>query len=348
VNSEAPGVRGPDFSDEYRTRATQLARRFAVMEGVVGVALTGDLTLGEADRHSAVDLIVYLHERTLRTWHLGEAPLPEGESRYHGLRLDLAYRDYADELARQWSWAERWQARRAEILYDPEGRVRELFEAKAVFEASDIAGALLAEASHARHLLDRAVPAWLYRGDSLAAHDCLNRAVVATVRVVYLANEQPAPDDARLTAMTRELERLPARWSDRLAEVLTVSEPSAAEASRRRRLLSRLLRDCWALAFPGETLEARPSTIQQTRMLREMARRGILPLRVYRERFNLSLLIQSPAFDLLTVRRHDPEPYVHFDYDRLNLLLEDELGRFFDHQQRLLRELASIVNAPDE
>jgi len=340
---QEPQSRGPNLAAEYRERAWQLARRFGVLEGVVGVALVGALTLGRADRYSDIDLVVYLRRHTLRTWLLGAAPLPEGESYYHGLRLDLSYRDYADERVREWSAAERWQAARAEILYDPEGLIAELFQRKAVIGDAEQHALLGDEAATASYLLDVAVPAWLYRGDPIGAHHVLNLVVTSIIRLVYLVNQQPVPAEKWLVHLSFELPWQPERWRERLADVLAVREPTNVEASRRLRLLDTLLRECWEQVAPAESRDLAPVEAIQFAMLREVALGGRMPLKEFEERYGLRARLQSPAFDLLWVERHGQDVSVVFHRERLSEIVVHELGRFLDWQQRVLRRLAATL-----
>ncbi|MDI3340095.1 MAG: nucleotidyltransferase domain-containing protein [Sphaerobacter sp.] len=331
----------PNLASEYRERARELARRFAVLEGVVGVALVGGLTLGQADRYSDIDLAVYLRHRTLQTWLLGAAPLPEGESLYHGLRLDLTYRDYAEELSRPWTAAERWQIAAAEILYDPEGLLADLFREKAGAPEVERRAQVLAELRAAEEILEQIVPAWLYRGDALAAHHMLNLALRHLLRAVHLVNDRPAPTDRWLLHLATDLPWRPERWDERLAAALTVADAGNVEATRRRQVLTGLLRECWGRVAPVGAADLRPAAAEQARLLREMAAVGRLPLDEFRRRYGERALIQSPAFALLTVERDGGSAEVVFHPDRLEAILAEGLGRFLDRDQRILRHLAA-------
>jgi predicted nucleotidyltransferase len=330
---------GPDFSQQYRDEAQQLARRFAVMEGVVGVLLTGGLTVGEADRYSDIDLFVYLRQQSLRTWYFGEAPLPEGESRYHELRLDVSYLDYEHEREREWSTTEQWSAFRAEILYDPEGLLAELLEEKRPTLES-ITDKALDVATRIRFLLERQVPAWLYRGEALAAHQVLNLATADFIRLIHLINGTPEPEAGWDIALLEALEKRPAGLRKGLQDVLQTGTLTARDASRRRYALLRLLQGCWTFLENNEPFEDRAEMVRQRRMLRDLVHRESMPLTDFRELYEPNLLIQSPAFELIWLDRESDELLVRFNQERLQHLVQLELGRFLDEQQRLLRELA--------
>ncbi len=333
---------GPDFSERYRHEAQQLAHRYAIMEGVVGVVLVGGLTFGEADRYSDIDLIVYLRQQSLRTWYYGEAPLPEGESRYHDLRLDVSYRDYERETERPWTSTEVWGASRAGILYDPEGLVRELLTEKSRGESST-ADEALDLAARVRFRLDRNVPAWLYRGEALAVHAVLNDAIDDLVALIHLINDLPAPETGWSIALLDHLERTPTGAESMIQEAMRTGDLSVEDASRRRYAVNRLLQACWEMFAPGETLHDRPDAVRQALMLRHLVHAGSMSLDDYHHRFDRRLLIQSPAFDLVAIDRQHHQTRVTFDYDRLRHLVNHELGRFLDYQQRLLRELADVA-----
>jgi predicted nucleotidyltransferase len=330
---------GPDYSEQYLQQAQELARRFAVMEGVVGVLLTGGLTFGEADRYSDIDLIVYLRQQSLRTWYFGEAPLPEGESRYRNLRLDVSYLDYEHERERTWTTNELWGASRAEVLYDPEGLLSELLEEK-LASVGQLADEALNAAARVRYLIERLVPAWLYRGEALAAHQVLNHAADELVRLIHLLNRQPGPEPGWDVALLDSLTSTPDALMTDLHEALRTGDLSAADASRRRYVLLRLLQSCWAKIAPGESFEDRADVVRQSRMLREFLERGSMPLSEFRERYDVRLLIQSPAFDLLWIDRQSNALSIWLNEDRLHEIVQHDLARYLDYQQRLLRELA--------
>lgn len=330
---------GPDFSEQYREQAEQLARRFAIMEGVVGVLLSGGLTLGDADRYSDIDLFVYLRQQSLRTWYFGEAPLPEGESRYHDLRLDVSYLDYEQEQRREWSTTEQWSASRARILYDPEGLLAELLDAKRP-SSEELAERALDSAATIRFMLERQVPAWLYRGEAIAAHQVINRATEEFVRLVHLMNDSAGPEAGWDIVLLESLPWKPDAISSELAGIMRTGDLSTSDASRRRYALLRVLQSCWSSIAPGEPFEVRADTGRQRRMLRDLSARATMSLNEFLERYDRRLLIQSPAFDLVWIDREAEEFQVRFSHDRLQHLLHHELGRFLDDQQRLLRELA--------
>jgi predicted nucleotidyltransferase len=332
---------GPDFTEEYRQKARELARRFAIMEGVVGVLLTGGLNFGGADRYADIDLIVYLRQQSLRTWYFGEAPLPEGESRYRDLRLDVSYLDYEREQEREWSPGERWSASRAEVLYDPEGLLAELLESKRLnpWELSEEA---LDLAAHVRFSVERLVPAWLYRGEAIAAHHVLNEATSDVVRLMHLINQQPGPAPGWDIALLESLENLPEQWHQHLRDALETGELTADDATRRRYAIARLLHSCWSTIASEEPFEDRADIVRQRRMLHDLVARESITVSDFRDKYDLHLLIQSPAFELVVIDRQSDEFRVRIDIERLEHLVRHDLGRFLDYQQRLLRELAAV------
>jgi predicted nucleotidyltransferase len=335
---------GPDYSQQYKNEAAQLARRFAVMEGVVGVLLSGGLTFGEADRHSDIDLYVYLRQQSLRTWYFGEAPLPEGESRYHNLRLDVSYLDYEHERERSWGPVEQWAASRAEVLYDPEELLGQLLQEK-LRSPDAIRNEAMDVAANIRFLLERRVPAWLYRGESLAAHQVLNQATSDLVRLIHLVNKTPGPESGWDIALLNTLDFVPGSWAVRVSEIFDAGDLSADTASKRRYALTRVLYDCWARLAPAEPFEDRADVVRQRQMLRELAERGQIPLAEFRQTYEPHLLIQLPAFELVWIDREVEEFQVRFNHKRLQQLIHHELGRFLDFQQRILRDIGAAAGS---
>ncbi len=344
VRSESWSSRGPDYSDSYRQQAQQLARQFAIMEGVVGVLLSGGLTFGEADRYSDIDLTVYLRQQSLRTWYFGEAPLPEGKSRYRDLRLNVSYLDYELERDRQWTSAEVWRASRAAVLYDPEGLIGELLDSKRPDDAQlrDEARELAADI---RFTLDHAVPAWLYRGEVLAAHTLLNQALSQLIQMIHLTNGSPAPESGWDVVLLRSTGDLPDDIVERLQEALRTGDLTAADVSRRRYVVSTLLRETAAPPAPEQGSASRGEAESPLQgMLRHLLRHEPIEIDEFLAGFDRRLLIQSPAFELVWVDRQPDETLIRFNHERLGHIARHELGRFLDSQQRIIRELAAIAS----
>jgi hypothetical protein len=346
VRSDGWSSHGPDYSAAYHQQAQQLARQFAIMEGVVGVLLTGGLTFGEADRYSNIDLTVYLRQQSLRTWYFGEAPLPEGQSRYRDLRLDISYLDFEHEQSRSWTSTDIWRASRGKVLYDPEGLIAELLMSKQP-DAAQLHVEALDLAAEIRFRLDQLVPAWLYRGEAMAAHFVLNQAIGEVVRLIHLINGVPAPDTGWDVVLLDSLDRVPVRARQSLEEASRSGDLTAADASRRRYALRSLLQQCDSLHTPDHQHPEEPETGSGLpEMLRYLSKHSAVDLDTFLRRFDRHLLIQSPAFQLVWIDRQPAQTMVRFNHDRLNRIIQHELGTFLEHQQRLLRELAS--SEPDE
>lgn len=95
-----------------------------------------------------------------------------------------------------WDHVKRWDRSYAVVLHDPRGLMRELLARRAVLtnkekRCLDSRGLVL----YGDYFLLFVVPSWLYQGDLLAAHHCLNVAFDSLIKAVFLANDELIPQD---------------------------------------------------------------------------------------------------------------------------------------------------------
>jgi hypothetical protein len=175
----------------------------------------------------------------------------------------------------------------------------------------------------------------------LAAHHVLNQAIADLVRLIHLLNHQPGPDAGWDVVLLESVEVVPPELTAQLSDAMQTGDLSAADASRRRYALLKLLQSCWSEIASGEPFEDRADLVRQGRMLRDLLGRGGVSISEFRAEYDPRLLIQSPAFELVWIDRQSDEVYVRFNVERLQQLVRHDLGRFLGYQQRLLRDLAA-------
>ncbi len=104
--------------------------RFTSFEGVVGLTLNGGMSRGYADRLSEVNVTFFLDPDAFQQWQRSKTPIALGITVLEGQLYDIKIVDYAAERERVWDPVTLWDASYAEILYDPDGRLHDLYVEK--------------------------------------------------------------------------------------------------------------------------------------------------------------------------------------------------------------------------
>ena len=211
---------------------------FTQIAGVEGVTLNGGMSRGYADHLSEVDVTLFLSEAASERYQQGMQMIPSGIVVLDGQLYDIKVCSLAAEMAAQWSDVARWDGSYAEILYDPVGKIAELF-ARHLAEAPRVegAGGPLFECWWHFHLAGRI---WIHRQDGLQAHLILNRAIEPLVKALFIANREYVPHEKWLIHMSRTLTWRPDRWEERLGLAMTIPEPTVAAAEARQRVIAEL------------------------------------------------------------------------------------------------------------
>jgi hypothetical protein len=310
-------------------------------EGVVGVLLVGGVARGHADRFSELDLAVYLRQADFARWTVeGAAPFPEGDSNIDGQHVDLEYCCYEEEREREWDLSKRWDRSYALLLYDPHDLMEGMLAQKCrLTEAEKQCLATKHLITYGDYFCRIAVPSWLYRGDVLAAHHCLNLALDSLVKAVFLANDELVPFEKWALNFSYSLAWRPPKWREKVEQALLVREVTQEEVERRRALLCDLFAQCKErLGLAGaEGLDA--IEVRKLKMLRYVRERRTMPAKEFDERFGLRQAIQSPLFQVLGRETRSGEAWFVFDEARFAEYAQRDFSGFLDWDRQLLRQL---------
>jgi hypothetical protein len=341
VTRPRPTISSPNQHAAYLHQAREFATRFATLEGVVGVLLTGGVARGYADHFSELDLAVYLARPHFADWtQRAMAPFPEGDSCLDGWHVDFDYYCYEDESAAEWEHVKRWDRSYAVVLYDPHGLMREMLDRQAVLPEEEKQRLTSQHLIHyGDYLCHLVAPSWVHRGDLPAAHHCLNLALDSLVKTVFLANDELIPFDKWTLNLSYTLEWTPPGWRARVEQALTVRDLSQAEFERRSGLIGELFAECQDKMVGGkaeglETIEAR-----KLEMLRAVRERGAMPAPEFEHRFGLRTAIQSPLFHMLHRETRAGAEWLVFDEGRLQEYAARDFAGFLEWDRALLRAL---------
>ncbi len=225
-------------SADLRAHLATVLPMLQTLLGVVGITLNGGLSRGYGDHLSEIDLTLYLTVAAYADWQTHGSPLATGITVLDGQLYDIKVADYAAEAAQPWSDDACWDGSYAEILYDPEGLVAQLYAAKvAESPPLDMAGGLMMSCWwHFRLAGD----IWIHRADPLQGHHILHQAVIPLVKALFVANREWIPHDKWLLHMSRTLAWQPAQWVARLQQALTTGDFSMQSLRERQQVIADL------------------------------------------------------------------------------------------------------------
>ena len=235
----------------FKQVAERLVSKIAVSKNVAGVIFLGGLARGFADKYSDVDMIVLLdkEDQPLRR-QIHNMGLEERKS--SGLDIDLEIH-YLNAFQR-WKWDEtdRWDFSHAEIVHDPEGQIRRLFDARLKVSERFWVKRIVTCAEYMKWYccpptedVGTIAEAWVDRGDLLSAHYCLNYAIDLLLKTVFALNKEFLPPPKWRTFYFQSLKWLP-KNHELLNETVKVKGLTAEDLNRRLESLRKL----WQAVLP--------------------------------------------------------------------------------------------------
>jgi hypothetical protein len=225
-------LRTTNSVNHLRQHLAALLPMFEALPGVVGITLNGGMARGYADHLSEIDLTIYLQPTTYQLWQSGHAPIPLGIAVLEGALYDLKIIDFQAEQAAVWESDKLWDASYAEILYDPEGQIAQLIQAKvAQFpQPAEAEGALF----NCWWYFRLAGDIWIHREDVLQGHLMFNQAVISLLKALFIANQEFIPHEKWLIHMSRSLAWQPNDWEARLQAAMSTGDMTISSLKQRQ------------------------------------------------------------------------------------------------------------------
>jgi len=232
-------LKGENRIQEFRRIAKELASEISIHKEVVGIVFLGGLVRGFADKFSDVDILVLLAARNQqlrkRFYDLGSAT-----QRRLSTDIDLEVHFIEDFKKQEWDEIDRWEFSKAEIVYDPDGIVKEVFIEKLKL-AEDFWLERVAE--YAEYLKWYCCPpkpdvgtiaeSWVERGDLPSAHYCLNYAVDLIVRSVFALNKEHLPPPKWQLFYSYHLKWQPRNYKEIITDTMKIKSFSIRDFNRR-------------------------------------------------------------------------------------------------------------------
>lgn len=241
-----PGTRPillPSSDPARLAKAQRIARAFVkpyLREEVVGVAFLGAIPRGYFDAFADIDVAVFPKRGA-------DIPPPEKFTRVEGIEIQCWWSDYETERAAPWDMAKRWTYSQREIVHDPQGKLLEMLEEKVPLAAEERKRLILSGYILSEWYANRLADLWIARGSPAGAHQMIHFGLDRFLELLFVLNGRLVPDAKWRIFLAEKLPRLPERFPERIASILTLSEISREELERRRTAFLEMWRELMPL-----------------------------------------------------------------------------------------------------
>jgi len=238
-------LQGKNLADLHERAAREYVRGILSDRNVVGIALLGGAARGFADKHSDIDLSVFVNSRRFHKLRPGERLWKEWD-------IDVTIVYYPSALSCEWSQIQRHAYSKALILHDPKGKIRSLLNKKLVFCEEERLDIIIENIMHLGwhgicpkrewrgYLCDLPADLWVRRGDTLSAHFLLTGLVDDLLNILFAYNRSYIPDRKWKLYEAQHLSWTPRGFRDRLEAVLKVNGSTVKEFKRRKTVFQSL------------------------------------------------------------------------------------------------------------
>ncbi len=259
-------LKGINRIRKFRRTADKLVSKISSLEGISGIALIGGLTRGFTDKFSDLDVVVFLNEDDdhLKT-QVHNARLDE--EKRSGIEIDLEM--HLVEHFKAWNWDEidKREFSRAEIVFDPDGKIKKLFEEKLsvpkdywIKRVAVFIEYLTWYGCPPQENVGTISESWIERGDLVSAHYCLNYSVELLLKILFALNKEFLPPPKWIVFDSCELEWLPNDYRKLIKEATCTKSFTTKDFKRRLNAIRKM----WSQTVPKIEEETK-MTIDQIR-----------------------------------------------------------------------------------
>ena len=247
-------LKGENLVAKFGQVAENLVSRMTSCEGVVGIIFLGALVRDFADKFSDVDITVLLADRD-EELRMQIRQMGLSEEKRSGIEdIDLMIYFLEDFRNLEWSETERWDySKTAKIVYDPKGEVERIFKEKLMVTEEFWIKRTVTCAIYLKWYccppdepwvqklgVGSIAETWIYRGDLVAAHYCLNYGVDLLLEILFALNKEFLPVPKWRIFYSHKLKWLPKDYSKFLNEVMQAKNLSEEELNRRLKAIREL------------------------------------------------------------------------------------------------------------
>lgn len=223
---------------EFRLVAEAVASRIKPVKGVAGIIFLGGLARGVADDDSDIDITVFVDTDDEGVGRELRKVVRDAQQR-SGFEIDFEIHETQDFARRKWDEVDRWELGKAEIVFDPSGVIRRLFQKGARVPGDFWTTRIVECCTYLRwYCCPQAgqkcmAETWIDRGDPLSAHYCIHYSIDLMLELVFALNREFFPPQKWRLQYARDLRWLPKDFEMRIAEMSVVKAHSRNELRRR-------------------------------------------------------------------------------------------------------------------
>jgi len=239
-------------SKRYADTAEKVAVEWAKDPDIVAIVALGGVARKDVDRHSDIDLAVFIKSAKTNR-------IRAGEYAYDGCPLDILLFRYPSAFGRDWDDVQREAFSNFVVLADKTGNLARLIRKKVKLSRSEVRQRIasrimylawlgiyskkLAKKQSRTYHWDLPADLLARRGELVGAHGLLQRCTDLVVQLLFAANERPVPDYKWRFSRVFRLSWLPHDFASLFRDALTVKSLSPEELRRRIRALEAIVED---------------------------------------------------------------------------------------------------------
>jgi hypothetical protein len=234
-------------------------------------------------------------------------------------------------------------------MYDPAGEIEQLMDEKVVFTSREKRKLAITKSLDCEYLGEVVVRQWLKRGDTLAAHQIINRAIPSLIELLFLANDEFPPYDKWLANYSYSLIWKPENWKKRLESLLIVKDFSSSEVDRRYRELGALYGEIWKKIVGEKRSRFNFFEIELANALQYIIENSPVSLVEFKKAgYEASLLSREPICKVASVITRNGEEWIEFDDRAFSKARKDGFRDFLSWNKEMLKMLAESQNERKE
>jgi len=245
-------LKGENRIELFRRVAQKLVSEITEYKNVEGIMFMGGLARGFTDKFSDLDMTVLLGKRDERL-KTQIRELSELEMRRSVIDIDLEIHVLEDFKKRKWNETDRWDFSHGEIVFDLNGKIRKMFEAKLKMPKDFWIRRIAACSEYMKWYccppkddVGTIAEAWIDRGDLTAAHDSLNYAVELFFEAIFALNKEFLPPPKWRIHYSYKLKWLPEKYKELLEEMVISKSLTTEDFDRRLEAI----RKAWSTVLP--------------------------------------------------------------------------------------------------
>ena len=242
----AAKLKGQNRIKIFRRVAKRLASKISKHKGVAGIAFIGGLVRGFADEYSDLDIVVLLTDRDEKL-RKQICELGSNEAKRCEVDIDLEVHFIKDFRKQKWDEIDRWEFAKAQVVFDPEGALKEALDEKLRLPETLWVKRVVANAEYLKWYccpphenVGTIAESWVARGDLRSAHHCLSYSADLTLKILFALNREHLPAPKWRLFYSRSLKWLPKGYEDLIEQAMIIRSCSLKDFNLRLQALRKM------------------------------------------------------------------------------------------------------------